>query len=159
MMGALCLNYVLIPVRICRPHNLFHCMLETFHNCWSLKFEMWRKLNGLDNLYLWFAKLFWCQSICLLVVFEWELYLPLEMLNYFIWHISLFFLFVSHVSLSLFFLTKMRYFREAAIEDYFKPIDKEAEIVMKMQLAGEEKLDNETNSKQHNSDQISSTTP
>uniref|UniRef100_A0A5B7BL25 Uncharacterized protein n=1 Tax=Davidia involucrata TaxID=16924 RepID=A0A5B7BL25_DAVIN len=28
---------------------------------------------------------------------------------------------------------------EAAIEDYFKPIDKEAEIIMKMQLEGEEK--------------------
>ncbi|PIA45720.1 hypothetical protein AQUCO_01600157v1 [Aquilegia coerulea] len=28
---------------------------------------------------------------------------------------------------------------EAAIEDYFKPIDKEAEIMMDMQLKGEEK--------------------
>lgn len=28
---------------------------------------------------------------------------------------------------------------EAAIEEYFKPIDKEAEIIMKMQLEGEEK--------------------
>ncbi|EEF30606.1 uncharacterized protein LOC8267958 [Ricinus communis] len=28
---------------------------------------------------------------------------------------------------------------EAAIEEYFKPIDKEAEIIMKMQLDGEEK--------------------
>ncbi|GLT68089.1 hypothetical protein SLA2020_403490 [Shorea laevis] len=28
---------------------------------------------------------------------------------------------------------------EAAIEDYFKPIDKEAETIMKMQLEGEEK--------------------
>ncbi|KAI3463528.1 hypothetical protein Pfo_020191 [Paulownia fortunei] len=28
---------------------------------------------------------------------------------------------------------------EAAIEDYFKPIDKEAEIIMKTQLEGEEK--------------------
>ncbi|KAA8526011.1 hypothetical protein F0562_007889 [Nyssa sinensis] len=28
---------------------------------------------------------------------------------------------------------------EAAIEDYFKPIDKEAQIIMKMQLEGEEK--------------------
>lgn len=29
--------------------------------------------------------------------------------------------------------------QEAAIEEYFKPIDKEAEIIMKMQLEGEEK--------------------
>lgn len=29
--------------------------------------------------------------------------------------------------------------QEAAIEEYFKPIDKEAEIIMKMQLDGEEK--------------------
>nr|XP_023926543.1 uncharacterized protein LOC112037963 [Quercus suber] len=28
---------------------------------------------------------------------------------------------------------------EAAIEEYFKPIDKEAEVIMKMQLDGEEK--------------------
>ncbi|KAJ9147646.1 hypothetical protein P3X46_029782 [Hevea brasiliensis] len=28
---------------------------------------------------------------------------------------------------------------EAAIEEYFKPVDKEAEIIMKMQLEGEEK--------------------
>nr|KYP42409.1 hypothetical protein KK1_036199 [Cajanus cajan] len=28
---------------------------------------------------------------------------------------------------------------EAAIEDYFKPLDKEAEIIMKMQLQGEER--------------------
>jgi len=72
---------------------------------------------------------------------------------------------------------------EAAIEDYFKPIDKEAEIVMKMQLEGEEKTMkemmkamhqqallekaeaekvttlNQTNATQHNPDQISSTTP
>lgn len=31
------------------------------------------------------------------------------------------------------------YMQEAAIEDYFKPIDKEAETLMKMQLEGEEK--------------------
>ncbi|KAL2242829.1 UNVERIFIED_CONTAM: hypothetical protein Sindi_0400900, partial [Sesamum indicum] len=29
--------------------------------------------------------------------------------------------------------------QEAAIEEYFKPIDKEAEYIMKMQLEGEEK--------------------
>lgn len=29
--------------------------------------------------------------------------------------------------------------QEAAIEEYFKPIDKDAEIIMKMQLEGEEK--------------------
>jgi len=29
--------------------------------------------------------------------------------------------------------------QEAAIEQYFKPIDKEAEVIMKMQLDGEEK--------------------
>lgn len=29
--------------------------------------------------------------------------------------------------------------QEAAIEDYFKPIDKEAESIMKVQLEGEEK--------------------
>lgn len=29
--------------------------------------------------------------------------------------------------------------QEAAIDDYFKPIDKEAEIIMKVQLEGEEK--------------------
>lgn len=29
--------------------------------------------------------------------------------------------------------------QEAAIEEYFKPIDKEAEVIMKMQLDGEEK--------------------
>lgn len=31
------------------------------------------------------------------------------------------------------------YVQEAAIEEYFKPIDKEAEIIVKMQLDGEEK--------------------
>lgn len=31
------------------------------------------------------------------------------------------------------------YVQEAAIEEYFKPIDKEAEIIVKMQLEGEEK--------------------
>lgn len=30
--------------------------------------------------------------------------------------------------------------QEAAIEEYFKPIDKEAEYVMKIQLEGEEKM-------------------
>mgnify|MGYP004705695391 CR=1 FL=1 len=29
--------------------------------------------------------------------------------------------------------------QEAAIEDYFKPIDKQADIIMKMQLEGEER--------------------
>jgi predicted transcriptional regulator len=73
----------------------------------------------------------------------------------------------------------MWYFQEAAIEDYFKPIDKEAEAVMKMQLEGEEKTMKEmmkamqhqallekveaekvtTVNKQHNQDQVSSTTP
>lgn len=71
---------------------------------------------------------------------------------------------------------------EAAIEDYFKPIDKEAETIMKMQLEGEEKTMremmkamhqqallekveaekvtsvNETNAKQLIQDQVSSTT-
>lgn len=31
------------------------------------------------------------------------------------------------------------YAQEAAIDEYFKPIDKEAQMVMKMQLDGEEK--------------------
>lgn len=31
------------------------------------------------------------------------------------------------------------YLQEAAIDDYFKPIDKEAEVIVKMQLDGEEK--------------------
>ena len=29
--------------------------------------------------------------------------------------------------------------QEAAIEEYFKPLDKEAEVIMKIQLEGEEK--------------------
>uniref|UniRef100_A0A7N2N1F2 Uncharacterized protein n=1 Tax=Quercus lobata TaxID=97700 RepID=A0A7N2N1F2_QUELO len=36
-------------------------------------------------------------------------------------------------------LAKSKVFEEAAIEQYFKPIDKEAEVIMKMQLDGEEK--------------------
>lgn len=36
-------------------------------------------------------------------------------------------------------VTRICYVQEAAIEEYFKPIDKEAEILMKMQLEGEEK--------------------
>ena len=32
--------------------------------------------------------------------------------------------------------------QEATIEEYFKPLDKEAEAVMKMQLAGEERTSN-----------------
>ena len=31
------------------------------------------------------------------------------------------------------------YVQEASIEEYFKPIDKEAEMIMKIQLEGEEK--------------------
>ena len=33
----------------------------------------------------------------------------------------------------------MKILQEAAIEDYFKPLDKEAEMIMKAQLEGEEK--------------------
>ena len=36
-------------------------------------------------------------------------------------------------------LYKVKKLQEAAIEDYFKPIDKEAEMIMKAQLEGEEK--------------------
>lgn len=33
----------------------------------------------------------------------------------------------------------MSFLQEVAIQDYFKPIDKQAEVIMKMQLEGEEK--------------------
>ena len=70
--------------------------------------------------------------------------------------------------------------QEVAINEYFKPIDKEAEIIMKMQLEKEEKTVemmkkmhqqallekaeeitnvNQAGAKQHNEDQTSTKTP